>query len=117
MEHLITGKLTEVHSRRLKFYCDNELDSIVPLELVVQREDDCESAVESILQCKLVQATRDYAFQIKWAGFSEEEATWEDPAHIYAMEPPDMVHEFVRRLRTTAMKRSLVEALDLDINI
>ena len=113
---MITHKRSEVHSRRLKFYCDNELDSTIPLELVVQREEACESAVEAILQCKFVRETRDYAFHVKWAGFEVEEATWEDPIHIYAMEP-DMVHDFVRGLRATAMKRALVEMLDLAINI
>ena len=113
VEHLISRKLSLVHSRRLKFYCDNELDSSIPLELVVQREEACESAVESILECKYVRATHDYAFKVKWVGFEEVEASWEDPVHIYAMEPV-MVEEFVQRLRNGPMKRALVDLLDLD---
>ena len=115
MEYLISKKKTDVHSRRLKFYCDNDLESAIPLELVVQREDACELAMEEILQCKYVSSIRDHAFKIKWVGFGEEEATWEDPVHIHAMEP-DVVEEYVSSMRNTASKRAIIEMLDLDLN-
>jgi hypothetical protein len=113
VEHLITEALLEVHTSRMKFYCDDELDNRIALQLVVQKEEDFESNVESIVEWRYVAATTSYAFKIRWQGFDEGEDTWEDPVFIYAM-VPDMVREYVAGLRVRRTKLALQELLGLE---
>ena len=114
VEHLLSRKKSEVHHSRLKFYCDNDVDCIIPFELVVQREDDCDSNVESIVDCKYVPASTSYAFKVKWHGYDDAENTWEDPVQINIL-ASELVHDYVQRIRVKKMRTALIDLLDLDL--
>ena len=97
----------------MKFYCDDELNNRIPLQLVVQKEEDCESTVESIQEWRFVNASASYAFKVRWQGFDEGEDTWEDPIHIHAM-APEVVIAFVAAIRVRRARQALQELLGLE---
>jgi hypothetical protein len=113
VEHLISGELSEVHTSRMKFYCDDDLDSRITLQLVVQKEEDCESNVESIKEVRYVAASASYAFKVHWQGFDDGEETWEDPIFIQAL-VPEMVRQFVAEIRVRRTRLALEELLGLE---
>ena len=115
VEHLLSRKRQQVHWSRLKFYCDDEIEQVVRLREFVRREDQVDTPmVDIILQHKQDPATLQHQFRIRWAGFTEEDDTWEDARFILSVDRVK-VDSFLDRMTTGSRKKeSLLDYLEME---
>ena len=83
VQHLVTGSRTEAHVRRVKFYCDAELDIAVPLLDHISQQETSIYEVEDISGWQYNDEQMTYEVNVKWLGFSASENTWEQIDTMY----------------------------------
>jgi hypothetical protein len=100
---LLSKKLSKVHSQRLKFYADSSLEITEELKLQLQHDGEGFD-IECILNHRIKSGR--WEFYISWAGFTEQENTWEPVLQLYA-DIPTYVKEYLHSLKakTAADKR------------
>jgi hypothetical protein len=92
VQHLVTENVTEAHVRRMKFYCDAELDMTVPLADHVVAEEGRPYEVEDVCAWRFNKDSMIHEVEIKWLGFSDLENTWEDITVMYEDVPDSVLH-------------------------
>ena len=100
------GLKIESHIKRLKFFCDSDLDNecVVAMANEVSLQDSVDNMmlVESIEEYSLMGG--EHLVRIKWLGLSTLEGTWESC--------PELVEEFIQRaddLTQAKMRRGLAQ--------
>ena len=109
VQHLGTMKLSEAHTRRIKFFCDGELDVSVALTDHIMDQESTLYTVEAIERWRYNREKMAYEVKIKWLGFSALENTWE-LLTIMHEDVPAVVLEFLDGLPDkirTAMRNAL----------
>ena len=81
----------------------------------MRREDQVDTPmVDRILQHKQDPATLQHQFKIRWAGFTEEDDTWEDARYILSVDRVK-VDSFLDRMTTGSRKKeSLLDYLEME---
>jgi hypothetical protein len=114
VEHIVTGEVTNVHIRRLKYYADKELDLPIEISKEVTSEDVFNKIyeVEEILDIKYNPDAKCLQARVKWAGFHVLESTWQDFNNVYK-DAPDPIMLFVDQMSDDLLlKRRILRAVD-----
>ena len=92
VEDMRNGSVSEVHASRLKFHCDNELDTVSIMPFVISSETGME--VQRLM--KLVQEEGQLKVHVRWKGLPNSEDTLEPLNSIYA-DVPELLMRLLRR--------------------
>jgi len=104
VEDLITGSYALIHSNRLKFYADSQLNVTEELLDTVEHNDPHLQTVTKLLDMRFNDHFERFEVQAKWRGFDEEEPTWEPFANLKE-DIPDMLEKFLKKFPDQAMVR------------
>ena len=81
VQHLVTGKLRDVHVVRMRFYADDQLEITgEPLKVFQQMENQGESHIRSISAIKPTASSDKFAVR---QGLEEAESTWEPVSRVF----------------------------------
>ncbi|ETV64464.1 hypothetical protein H257_18660 [Aphanomyces astaci] len=106
VENLLTHDVRPVHTSRLKFYADCDLD--VTSELlahVAQNSGGFE--VEAMVDARYVPTTNVYELLIKWRGLEDAENSWKPANNIFA-DLPVMFKAFCKAATSAVIKKIAV---------
>jgi hypothetical protein len=110
VQHLVTSNVTEAHVRRMKFYCDAELDDLVPLCDHIASQEAMEYQVEELVKFRYSREIKQYEVFVKWLGFTDLENTWEPLSRLYE-DVPHMVADFLEEKCSVAERNKLKTSL------
>lgn len=109
LRDVVTGREVEAHAQGMQGYRDAELGVTAALrEHVSYHVANYE--VERILEARKESASGQWQFLVKWWGFADAEATWEN-VDILVEDAPAVVERFVGRADVLEECRRYVEAL------
>ena len=100
ISHLITDKRYVVHSTRLKFYSDSDLN--VTSEMIDHISSQHMALdVDKILDIKFEASSKRFLFKVSWLGFQSVEDTWEPFTSLWKDIPFVLVDYLEQRLATS----------------
>ena len=105
VQDLVSGKETDVHNSRLKFYADSHLGVTEELKNTIDHNSPHYETITKMMDLRYNKQNKQYEVLCKWRGFSHEEPGWE-PLPILKEDVPEMLEKFFR----TCEKKSLVNA-------
>ena len=86
VEHLVTQTRTEVHSSRLRFYCDSSLNVTEDLFNQVAN-DDGGYEIEKFLDSRWNNSLETWEVYVAWRGFDQTDYTWEPLLRLFSDAP------------------------------
>ena len=95
IETILTGAVTTAHSSRLRFYCD----SLLEVSAAVKRHAakfDAAYEVDEIIGHRVNASSGVEEMCVRWAGFEEEDSSWE-PLQTLQEDVPALVQAFFAR--------------------
>ena len=102
VQNIVSGKVRDVHVARLRFYADSELDVTSDLKDVFQHSfGQGEHEMEAVLNIGPAHDDSGYLVRVRWAGFEEDEDTWQPLSEVYD-DAPQFVKQELRKMKLSA---------------
>ena len=99
VQNIISGEERDVHVARLRFYSDSALEITSDLKEVFQHTfNQGEFEMEALLNMGESHDGSGYVVRVRWAGFEEEEDTWE-PLKTLWEDAPQFVKQQLRKMK------------------
>ncbi|CAB1109830.1 unnamed protein product [Ectocarpus sp. CCAP 1310/34] len=99
VQNIVNGQVRDVHVARLRFYADSELNVTSDLKDVFQHSfGQGEHEMESILNIGPAHDGSGYLVRVRWAGFEEDEDTWQPLSDIY-QDAPQFLKQELRKMK------------------
>ena len=109
LRNIATGDEVHAHAQRMERYADAQLGITEALkEHVTYHISNYE--IERLLDVRKDRVTGQWQFQVRWSGFGDTEATWED-ASVLVEDAPAIVAEFLDADTVPGECRRYVDAL------
>jgi transposase InsO family protein len=106
VQNLRDKSVSNVHARRLKFYCDGDLNLTVALRDVINVAASHDRYyVDQLLDHR--KEDGEWMFQVQWLGFEAQDSTWESAATLME-DVPAIVRRYIHQLPASATKKALV---------
>ncbi|KAE8884741.1 hypothetical protein PF007_g24758 [Phytophthora fragariae] len=109
VEHLVTGKSTNVHPSRLKHYTDSSLN--VSAELIDHvASQGTLLAVEALVDHRYNTSMKMFEIKVKWQGLEEVEDSWE-PLKSIVEDVPKLMKEYADEAKDGRLHRAMTATL------
>lgn len=106
--------MRDVHVARLRFYSDAQLDVTSDLKDVFQHSfNQGEFEMEALINIGPTHDDSGYVVRVRWAGFEEDEDTWE-PLKTLWEDAPQFVRQQLRKMK---LGRDIRDKLNKDYGI
>jgi hypothetical protein len=106
IQDLLTQKLSECHTSRMRFFADESLDTVCLVKDKAARVAAQEKVheVEALCDIQLDAKTDKFMCLLTWRGFTEVEQTWEELSNVYE-DIPNVVNEYLTKVSKSAAAR------------
>jgi len=109
LRNIVTGDEVHAHAQRMERYADRNLGITGALkEHVTYHVSNYE--LEKILDVRKDPPTGQWQFRVKWWGFGEAEASWEDVS-VLVEDAPGIVAEFLETASVPVECQRYIDAL------
>eukprot|EP00752_Nemacystus_decipiens_P007839 g7004.t1 len=99
VQNIISGEVRDVHVARLRFYSDSALEVTSDLKEVFQQTfNQGEFEMEALLNIGQAHDGSGYLVRVRWAGFEEDEDTWEPLTTLWE-DAPQFVKQQLRKMK------------------
>ena len=102
LQHLVTAELRDVHTAKMRFYPNDQLQIAGELLTVFyQLKNQGEYHIRSISAIKLAARGDEFVVKVAWEGLEEAESTWEPVSRVF-YNAPAVLRKELKALRLKA---------------